>query len=263
MNAPLAQQFPYTPLEEAVALLHARRAASPLSTGNLLAQHLASRPYAVLFRNVATPNFELERFDSLASSMGLTPLVLEFHQDKFVTRNPAKLALARMRFHAGTGRNGGPLPIRALTITDLRAADCLPLCQATTNWDQGLVPFHHELLRAHPDVRGVEIVDGSPFCLSYPGGAASYYPEFFSLFVRHAILFENFLLTPSEQRFTTGIVIPAFNAATARHGCQPLICRLDPPESEGDPYWYQYPDALYEHVAAKIAAHQSHKESGQ
>jgi hypothetical protein len=263
MNAPITQQsFSYTPLEEAAALLHSRRAASPLDTGNMLEQHLAARPYAVLFRHAATPNFELARFVALASSVGLTPLVLEFHQDKFVTCNPAKQALARMCFFAGTGRNGGPRN-RVLTITDLNAADRMSFQQTTTTWGQGLVPFHHELLRTRPELHGVEIVDGSSFFLAHSGGAASYYPDFFSLFVRHAILFESFLLTPSEQQFTTEIVIPAFNAASARHGCQPLICRLDPPETEGHSYWYHYPDELHERVAAQLASRRIDKGAGQ
>lgn len=264
MNAPITEQssFPYTPLEEAVALLHSSRSASPLATGNMLERHLAARPYAVLFRHAATPNFELERFVSLAASVGLTPLVLEIHQDKFVTCNPAKQALARMCFFAGTGRNGGPRN-RVLTITDLHAADGRPFPQITTTWGQGLISFHHELLRSRPELHGVEIVDGSPFFLAHSGGARHYYPDFFSLFVRHAILFESFLLTPSEQQFTSEIAIPAFNAASARHGCHPLICRLDPPETEGNSYWYHYPDELHEHVAAKLAPARTREEAGQ
>jgi hypothetical protein len=246
------QSFPfYTTLKEAAPLLNSRRAASHLSSGNTLDQHLATRPYAVLFRHVATPNFELERFVALATSVELTPLVLEFHQDKFVTCNPEKHALARMGFYAGTGRNGGQRK-RVITITDLDAADRMPFYQTTTTWGQGLIPFHHELLRSRPLLDDTEIVDGSPFFLASSGGARQYYPDFFSLFVRHAILFESFLFTPSEQQFTTEIAIPAFQAVAAKHGCHPLICRLDPPESEGDPYWYHYPDELHAQVADKL-----------
>lgn len=265
MNAPITQQFfPYTPLEEAVALLHSRRTALSINTGNMLERHFAARPYAVLFRNVATPNFELERFVALAVSANLIPLVLEFPQDKFVTRNPAKKTLARMSFYAGIGRNGGPLPIRVLTITNLNAADSLPFPQIATIWGQGFIPFHHEMLRSRSGLHGVEIVDASPFLLAHSGGARHYYPEFFSLFVRHAVLFESFLYTtPSDKRFTTEIVIPAFNAASARHGCHPLICRLDPPESEGHPYWYQYPDELHKHVAAKLASARTREDADQ
>lgn len=260
MNAPMTKPaFPYTTLAEAVALLHARRAAAPLTNGSLLAERLAAKPCAVFSPHIATPNFELARFVSLASSAGLAPLVLEF-QDKFVTCNPAKHALIRMRFYGGIGRNGGPRN-RVLTVADLNAADGTPFCQTTTSWGQGLIPLHHELLRSRPELSGVEIVDGSPFFLAHSGGARGYYPEFFSLFIRHAILFESFLHTPSEQQFTSGVAIPAFKATCERHGCQPLICRLDPPGREGDPYWYHYPDELYEPVAAKLAALRAKKET--
>jgi hypothetical protein len=264
MNAPMMTQesFPYTPLEEAVALLHNRRAAFPLATGNMLERHFALRPYAVLFRHVATPNFELERFVALASSANLTPLILEFPQDKFVTCNPAKLALARMSFYAGLGRNGGPRN-RVLTITDVDAADRRSLCQVTTNSGRELVPFHHTLLRSRPELRDLEIVDGSPFLLAHSGGAPHYYPEVFTLFVRHAILFESFLFTPSDQQFTTQIAIPAFNAVSKRHGCHPLICRLDPPETEGNSYWYHYPDELHECVVRQLLSNPTHKENDQ
>lgn len=262
MNAPINQQsFPYTPLDEAVVLLHSRRAASSLDTGNMLERHLAARPYAVLLRNVATPNFELERFVALVASVNLTPLVLEFPQDKFVTQNPAKKTLVRMSFHAGIGRNGGPLPIRVLTITNLNAVDGMPFNQITTTWGQELIPFHHELLRSRPGLCGTEIIDGSPFFGVHSGGVYYFYVEVLSLFVRHAILFESFLYTtPSDQQFTTEIVTPAFNTVSAQHGCNPLICRLDPPESEGDPYWYHYPDELHERVAARFASSWTHKE---
>jgi len=153
---------------------------------------------------------------------------------------------------------------RVITIADLHAADGRTFPKITTSWGQGLIPFHHELLRSRPEPGGVEIVDGSPFFLAYPGGPGHYYPEFFSLFIRHAILFETFLFTtPSEQRFTTEVALPAFKAVSERHGCQPLICRLDPPESEGPPYWYQYPDELHAQVAAKLASAKNRKEADQ
>lgn len=158
--------------------MHSRRAAYALASGSMLENHLAARPYAVYSPHVATPNFGMERFVTLATSVGLTPLVLEFNQDKFVTCNPEKHALARMVFHAGTGRNGGPRN-RVLTLADLHAADGTAICQTTTTWGQGLVPFHHELLRSRPLLNDTEIVDGSPFFLAYSGGARHYYPDFF------------------------------------------------------------------------------------
>jgi hypothetical protein len=245
--------FPfYCPIEDAADQLRSRCVVSSLRTESALERHLSARPYAVLFRQVATPNYELHRFVDLASAAGLTPLVLEFHQDKFVTRNAIKYSLGRMGFHAGTGKKGGPR-IRFLSVADLPAADGRQLCHAVTRWGQGLVSFHHELLSSRPVLRGVELFDGSDWFLSHNGGAGEYYADFLSLFVRHAVLFESFLYSPQERQFTTEVVIPAFAAASARHGCRPLVCRLDPADSEGLPYWLQYPDELHDCVAARFS----------
>ena len=252
------QLFPlYTPLENAAAELRTRRGASVLAVRTPLERHLFDGHYAVLFRQIATPNFELERFVSLALSAGLTPMVLEFQRDKFVTRNPIKYALARMGFHAGTGRKGGSR-LRFISVADLHATDGRLLCHALTSWGQRLVLFHHELLEERQSLSCIELFDGSEWFLSHGGGARSYYAAFLSLFVRHAVLFESFLFTLHEHQFTSEIVLPSFDAVFAQHGLRPIVCRLDPPESEGFPYWLQYPDALHESVLARRTSDQHH-----
>ena len=82
---------------------------------------------------------------------------------------------------------------------------------------------------------------------------ADFVTALMSLFVEHAILFESFLLTPSEQQFTAEVVIPAFEAAAALHERRPLICRLDPAITEGHEFWLQYPDDLLPPVAARLS----------
>jgi hypothetical protein len=250
MNISLADL--YTPLPEAVCELHARRS-SPRRVGESgLERHLVSRPHAVLFRQVATPNFELERFVGLALSAGLSPLVLEFHRDKFVTRNTLKYSLARMGFYGGIGRNGGPR-VRYLAVVDLPTADGLELQQTATTWGQSLIEFHHELLTERPLFGGLELYDGSEWFAEHGPTAHQYYTALLALFVEHAILFESFLLTPTEQQFTTEVVLPAFEAVQALHGQHPLICRLDPAVTEGHAFWLQYPDALHSSVATRLA----------
>jgi hypothetical protein len=206
----------------------------------------------VLFRQVATPNFELERFVSLAASAALTPLVLEFHQDKFVTRNDIKYALGRMGFHGGKGRNGGPR-VRFISVADLPAADGKRICQVVTRRGQSLISFHRELLASRQACGVVELFDGSDWFLSHPDGAGEYYVDLLSLFVRHAVLFESFLCSSPELEFITEVVIPAYHAATAQHGSAPLVCRLDPADAEGAPYWLQYPDELHACVVARTS----------
>jgi len=251
MNDQLAHL--YTSLEEAAGELHARRGSVGQGADSVLESHLARQPYAVLFRQVATPNFELERFACQARAGGLSPLVLEFHRDKFVTRNSIKYALGRMGFYGGTGRNGGAR-VRFLSVVDLPATDGVALHHATTAWGQGLIEFHHELLRERPALHGLELYDGSNWFLGHGRAARHYYTEFLSLFVRHAVLFESFLTSPPEQQFTDEVVLPAFEATCAQHGRRPLICRLDPPHSEGHGFWLQYPDELHPSVSARLSA---------
>lgn len=251
MNERLAQL--YWPLPQAVRELHARRASRMPEPNSELERYLATRPCAVLTRNVATPNFELERFVSLATACGLSPVVLEFHRDKFVTSNPLKYSLGRMSFYGGTGRNGGPR-VQCLQVIDLPAVDGLPLLQIATSWGQDFIEFHHRLITARPTLGEVEFWDGSDWFAGHGPNAQHYYTALMALFVQHAILFETFLLTPAEQQFTADIVLPGFEAAAALHGLPPLICRLDPPVTEGDGFWLQYPEELYATVAAKFVS---------
>jgi len=233
----------YTPLEQAAATLRARHAALSGAPQSRLEARFRERPHAVLFRQVATPNFEMERFVSLARSAGLVPLVLEFHGDKFVHCNPDKYALARMTFHAGMGRNGG-IRSHPLSVADMTRANGRPLHKVRTLWGQGLIPFHHGLLRAQAATAEVELHDATDWFREHGGSARGYYRHLFELFIGHAVLVENFLMTPSEKPFTTEVTLPAFESVCARCGQRPLVCRLDPPESEGDSYWLQYPASL-------------------
>lgn len=233
----------YTPVEDAVAELQARRAECADEASDELEKKLLQQPCAFLPPNIATPNFELSRFISLAASAGLRPIVGEFQRDKFVHRSPDKYALARMTFHGGTGRNGGSRNC-CVSVADMTRANGLPMQQVVTHKGQSLIEFHHHLLSASSHLPAIELHDTSDWFYAHGSTAREYYTDFLSLFVRHAILFENFLLTPHEKPFTNEIVLPAFEAAHARNGLRPLICRLDPPDAEGDPYWLQYPMEL-------------------
>lgn len=234
----------YTPLLEAAARLHIRRQTKVLTVANPLERLLAARPYAVIFRQVATPNYEMQRFVAMANAVELTPLVLEYHDDKFVHFNAAKHALLKLRFHSGMGRNGGAR-IRRLNVADMNGCDGKLLRELRTRSGQEIVDFHHAMMDAAAFSRRVALHDGSPWFRLQGGSAASYYPELFRLFLRHAVLFESFLTSGSDAAFTDNVVLPAFETVCNQHGESPLVCRLDPVESEGDPYWLQYPGELF------------------
>lgn len=198
------------------------------------------------------PNFESERFASLATAAGLSPLLQETYYDKFVSINPMKYALARMGFYAGIGRNGGSR-IRYISVAHLPTADGMGLHDVTTLWGQRLITFHHELLSMRPSLSTVETYDASDWYIAHGLSAQHRYADFLTLFIDHAILFESFLVTPKEEQFTSEIVIPAFEAAYSRRGLRPLICRLDPPDAEGNSYWLQYPQELQGFVMNRLS----------
>ncbi|MBK8092232.1 MAG: hypothetical protein IPK32_09720 [Verrucomicrobiaceae bacterium] len=225
----------YTPIREAVEILQKRRREANMTIANALECLLATHSHAVLFRQVATPNFEMQRFVTAATSAGLKPLVLEYHEDKFVHFNPAKHSLLKMRFHSGTGRNGGER-IRCLSIAEMNGSDGKRLRELHTRNGVGIVPFHHALMDEAAFSRNVVRHDGSQWFQKHGGSADNYYPELFRLFLRHAVLFESFLTVGNDAAFTSGVVMPAFEAVRNKHGEQPVICRLDPVETEGDPY---------------------------
>ncbi len=251
----------YTPESAAEEMLQKRRLGTTATTANALERLLASDLYAVLFRQVATPNFEMQRFVTAATSAGLKPLVLEYHEDKFVHFNPAKHSLLKMRFHSGTGRNGGER-IRCLSIAEMNGGDGKRLRELHTRNGVGIVPFHHALMDEAAFSRNVARHDCSQWFQRHGGSADNYYPELFRLFLRHAVLFESFLTVGNDAAFTSRVVMPAFEAVRYEHGEQPLVCRLDPAETEGDPYWLHYPGELFSKAQELLAVpsqHQNHE----
>jgi hypothetical protein len=63
-------------------------------------------PIAVLFRDVATPNFETARFMQMAQDIHLRPIIFEYLDDTFVSNNPLKQALGKVHVFYGTGKKG-------------------------------------------------------------------------------------------------------------------------------------------------------------
>ena len=249
----------YTPIEVAVGELLARRHATASLPTDPLAVYLHSDRFAVIFRQVASPNFELERFAALAQATQLTPLVLEYYGDRFLTRNTLKCALAKLRFSRGYMTNDARR-IPALAVTSLASSDNHAFRDIRTYWGQPLVSFHHELLGSVPALASIRTLDITDWLQARGPDAAHNYTSFFSLFVNGAILFEDFLLTPQEQIFTTEIVIPAFEMVFSNSGARPLICRIDPTDDAGSSSWFHYPLELLPRVINRFSnTHLKHK----
>lgn len=245
----------YTPLEEAVVQLDRRQAGRLLPDLDLpgfldIPPVLRQPRMAVLFRQVGTPNHELQRATALASRVGLKLVIWEYHTDRFLTRNACKHALGRMRFHNGVGRNGGR-KTQFANIIDFNRQDGVQLDAVTTTWGEPLIEFHHDLLRHQFNRGGPLLFDASAWFARHGGRARQYYKAFTMLFLRHAVLFETFMMDGAELAFTQEVFLPAFNDLTAAFRIKPLVVRIEDIETEGDDYWLSYPGALQAVVAER------------
>jgi hypothetical protein len=241
-------EFLYTPLSEALERLNSQSDANRVSS---LPPCIAPAQYAVFARQVATPSHEVARFLSMTVTYNLRPLFFEFHDDKFVTRNRCKFALARMRFADTINTNNDG----ALTdVLDIQACQGRSFASISTKWGEPFVKFHHRLFReVFPIIPDSAFFDGSGWLHSHGLSPRKYYPAFLSLFVSGCVLFESYLLGPDELDFTENIVMPAFDSVSKAFGRRPLIVRLDPPDSEGNSFWLSYPTSLFSVVAGAIS----------
>jgi len=234
----------YTPLLEALERLNSQSDANRVSS---LPPGISPAQYAVFARQVATPSHEVARFLSMTTTYNLRPLFFEYYDDKFVTRNRCKFALARMRFAdtINTNHDG-----RLTDVLDIQASQGHSFASISTKWGEPFVEFHHRLFReVYPMIAGSTFFDGSSWFHSHGFSPRNYYPEFLSLFVSGCVLFESYLLCPDELDFTENVVIPAFDSVSKAFGRRPLIVRLDPPDSEGNNFWLSYPMSLFSSVA--------------
>jgi len=246
----------YTPLETAVKELRKRRLhfAGRTPGRDWLPAGLPNHPpgYAFLSRYIATPNPETRRFLDLVDGTGMLPVIAEFAQDKFVTLNPLKRALARMGIQRGHNRHGQAL-VEFINVLDDNQQG-RPLAELKTFWGQYLIAFHHELLAYVLNGGGQPTVcDTSRQCARAGGTPAACYRDFYlQLCVADGILFEDFLLDQLELPYTRDVVLPAFDEVTTRFGLRPLIVHITLPEERNSPHWYWYPRELKEFVKNRL-----------
>jgi hypothetical protein len=251
MTQPLCLSRLYTPHENIVGELKLRQQTLGICPTNSLEEILLSRPHAVILRNALTPNFETMRFASLVASLGLRPLVVEYPLDKFVTINAAKMALAVMRFSASP--LAAETECQSVRVIDVDQFDRSPFSKIATLGGGALLDFHHQLVQQTALSGQIDHYDASEWFVAQGSKAQFFYEPVFRLFLAHAVMFESYLDKGRDHPFMKTVVIPAFDAAARLHGCKPLVCRLDPLESEGLDSWYHYPTSLYPEVASAAA----------
>lgn len=201
-----------------------------------------SQPRAVFFRQVATPTHETLRFLKLAKQMNLKPLILEYHDDKFVSaENRSKRALGKMPIYQHTGSDGREM-VEYETVCDFNISTGKKFKDVVCLSGEKLIPFHHRLFRTLTGLNPKTYsIDASDWFESAGKKAELYYEQLLTLFIRDGILFENFMPFRSESAFTKSIVSPAFKKLKALYGVEPLIIRLAPEKEEMRQFWDAYP----------------------
>ncbi len=253
----------FTDGHEAVRLLRERREDVVLgekihtvlgSASQSVLSACASKPTAILFRQVGTPSRETLLFLETAHALGLTPLILEYHDDKFVSaHNPYKRALGKLPIYYRAGKNG-VMAIRYKNICNFAAMEGKSLGKVRCLNNEKLVTVHHQLLESttHTSVDAL-CVDGSSWFATMKSTARAHYEGVLPLFIRDAILFENYLTVDYEKTFVKDTVLPAFAEVTNRLGVRPLIVRLLPKDNENDLRWDAYPEEVEQFIPPMTA----------
>jgi hypothetical protein len=195
-----------------------------------------------LFRHFATSNYEVRRFLIVADSLAhLKPLLLGYSADKFNDRNEWKHMAGKLCFFKGCNKKREWL-FESENIINFNTSHNLPLTEVPTLWGESLVEFHRRLFLKNYPQHEDAIQDLSIWLRSFGPTAKDYYKPFFALFLRHGILFENFLPTSAkESGFTRDVILPAFRELERESGYRPLIVTLDPSSLEGHKFWLSHP----------------------
>lgn len=246
--------FVYTPLNEALSELDSRQKKIGLTekVKKLLpagVPDILLKKSAVLFRHVATPNYETRRFINIIDAIDeLKPVVWEYLSDKFTSNNECKHALGKMHFHYGAGKKGGQ-KINHLTIIDFNKYNGSKISEVKTLDDKYLADLHHDLFcKVYPKIKESSFFDSSDWFKKSGENAKNYYKHFLALFIQDGILFENFMLNVKEIDFVKDIFLPAFIEVLIRTGEKPLIVSLLPTDIEGDMFWLCHTPETEEYI---------------
>lgn len=201
-----------------------------------------NRPRAVLFRQLATPTHEIIRFVRLAKNMGLEPLILEYHGDKFVgAGNRYKRTLGKMPIYQYTGADGRDM-FRYKSTCDFNKSTGKAIHSVTCHNGEPLIAFHHRLFRSVTKLNPkTHCIDATNWFNSVGKKAGNYYEHLLRLFIRDGVLFESFIPFKEEGSFTSSVIAPSFNDVASRYGLRPLIIRLLPEIEETRLFWDSFP----------------------
>lgn len=250
-------EYVYTPLQEAIEELKRRDADPALaryvdsSLEQGLPGVLKQQKSLVLFRHIATPNYEISRFVAVADVFSdFNTVILEYLDDQFLDRNENKYFLGKLRFQKGLNKDKNPIFENEMLI-NFNESNNKPISTIMTKWGQKLVDFHHEMFEKRFPIFKHMHHDISPWVHGHGTSAKDFYKAFLTLFLKDAILFENFLTNAKEGSFTKSVVLPAIQEIEQECGYRPLVVSLEPTNIEEDHFWLSYPHVLKSHLAEK------------
>jgi hypothetical protein len=207
--------------------------------GTFMLKQLISAPRAVFSRSIISPNLEFNYFIDLVSDMQIEPLLLEY-DGKFVAKNEEKYHLCKMYFLDHVGKRKTPV-LSSFKIVDFNTNEGKNMSEIKTLNGQPLRDFHHGLLEQQYPGKSVSILDITNWFNSTRFLTEDYYFYYFSLFVCHGILFENFLTEDKEEvSYIKSHVFKSFIKVHEYFGVKPLIFPLLPIENEKFRTWYSY-----------------------
>lgn len=201
-----------------------------------------NEPKAISTSHVATPNWAFFHFWENSKKTGLKPVAFEYTDDQFVTTNFDKASLAKMIFYHGKNDNGEMITSSQHAIDLTGKEEKKVIKEIETLWGENFVDFHHRTLNSFYE--DVEIHDGSEWYHKMGKHAKDYYKYVLALYIRNGILFENFLLTKNEEKFTKEILLPAFEHVYKEFGIKPLIVPICPQDEADRKYWFYYPEFI-------------------
>jgi hypothetical protein len=196
--------------------------------------------YGVFVRQIATFRYEDAAFLLLTEGGGLQPMWLEYTLDRFAASSPYKRSLVKRNLCGGCGRNGGyRLKVERLAnINDLSGSI---LSKIDTGRGEKLVVFHHSIFDQFVGEGRRE--DLSSWLKAAGNCAQEFYSAFFSLFVAHCILFENYEEEENGKKSSElyGVVQSAFRNNIESFGVEPMIVAM-PTWKDKFAFYPQRPD---------------------
>ncbi len=245
--------FVYTPLEEALAKLEKRAGDKELGgkieiilEKDIPEILVKGKKKAVLFRQIATPNYEIRRFIHILDAIdSLEPLFGEYSDDVFFSINEQKKYWGKIMYFESPD-----IFQNHTKIIDFKICEGKKISEIKTLKGQLLVDFHHGLFeKTSVPVSQDAFYNISVWLHRHGKKAKNYYRPVLAWFIQHAMLFENFVLKdPKELTFIKNIFLPAFINVYKETGCKPLIINLLPTDIEDRKFWFCHPKNTEKHA---------------